>query len=412
MLKRTIISIDLKSFFAFCECLDKGYDPFTTPLIVCHPTHKGAMTLAISPYVKTLGVKSRTRVYNLPKNIKFLKVPPRMGLYAKKSNEVFNVYKKFFSKDDIHKYSIDEVFIDVTSYLNLYKKTPLELALFLLKEVKKETGLQAAAGIGPNIFLSKVAMDLEAKNNKNSIAEWTFEDVESKLWKITPLSKIWGIGTRMEKKFNNLGIFNVKDLANTNKNILKDKFGIIAVDLWKKVNGLDHTTISDLNKKPKNASISHSQVLYKDYYGDNIHIIIRETIDLLTKRLRDAKKRTGNITFKVKYSKNISGGFKKSITLDNTTKDGKEIFNICMNIFDQFYENKPIRQISIQLSNLCPDIGEQLSLFESFEEINIVNNKNNAIDFIKDKYGPNSLLRASSLLDDSTIIERNKKNGI
>ena len=224
---KTFIAIDLKSFFAFCECLDKNYDPFTTPLIVCHPTHRGAMTLAVSPYVKSLGVKSRTRVYDLPKNVKFIKVPPRMGLYAKKSSEVFNVYKEYFSENDIHKYSIDEVFIDVTSYLKLYKKTPRELALFLLSEVTRKTGLMAAAGIGPNIFMAKVAMDLEAKKNKDSVAEWFYTDIKDKLWGVTPLSKIWGIGPRMEANLNNLGIFTVKDLAHFNKNILKDKYGVL-----------------------------------------------------------------------------------------------------------------------------------------------------------------------------------------
>ena len=409
---KTFIAIDLKSFFAFCECLDKNYDPFTTPLIVCHPTHRGAMTLAVSPYVKSLGVKSRTRVYDLPKNVKFIKVPPRMGLYAKKSSEVFNVYKEYFSENDIHKYSIDEVFIDVTSYLKLYKKTPRELALFLLSEVTRKTGLMAAAGIGPNIFMAKVAMDLEAKKNKDSVAEWFYTDIKDKLWGVTPLSKIWGIGPRMEANLNNLGIFTVKDLAHFNKNILKDKYGVLGLELWNHSNGIDNSTIKDYNKEPKNASISHSQVLYKDYNGSNISIIIRETIDLLAKRLRDSKKRAGIITFKVKYSKSVSGGFKKSLRLDNPVKDENEMFNLCMNIFDQFYDNKPIRQISIQLSNLCADIGEQLSLFDTFEEITKKKKKNEAIDFIKEKYGTNSLLRASSLLDDSTIIERNKKNGI
>ncbi|MDD2409713.1 MAG: damage repair protein [Bacilli bacterium] len=408
--KRSIIAIDLKSFFAACECIERKLDMFTTPLIVCS-NNKGAMTLAVTPYLKKFGINGRTRIYDLPKNIKYLKVPPRMGLYHKKSNEVIKVYEEFISSEDMHIYSIDEVFLDVTNYLSLYKKTPYELALFLLEKVKEKTGLIATAGIGPNIILAKVAMDLDAKNNKNNIALWSFKDIKTKLWKIEPLSKMWGIGFRMEKNLNSLGIFSIKDLACFNKNILKEKYGVLGLELWNHANGIDLTTIIDLNKEPKNKSISHGQVLFKDYNEKNITLIIRETIDLLTKKLRETKKRTSSVCLSIKYSKNIGGGFSKRVKLDNLTKDSKDIYLVCMNIFDKYYEYLPIRQITIQLGGLIDDIGQQLSLFETYEEITTVNKTNQAIDFIKTKYGPNSILKASSLLDDSTIISRNIKNG-
>ena len=408
--KRSIIAIDLKSFFAACECIERKLDMFTTPLVVCS-NNKGAMTLAVTPYLKKFGIGGRTRIYDLPKKIKYLKVPPRMGLYQKKSNEVIKVYEEYISSEDMHIYSIDEVFLDVTNYLSLYKKTPYELAIFLLERVKEKTGLVATAGIGPNIILAKVAMDLDAKNNKDNIALWSFKDIKTKLWNIEPLSKMWGIGFRMEKNLNSLGIFSIKDLACFNKNILKEKYGVLGLELWNHANGIDLTTISDLNKEPKNKSISCGQVLFKDYNAKNITLIIRETIDLLTKKLRDTKKRTSSVCLSIRYSKNIGGGFSKRVKLDKLTKDSKDIYLVCMNIFDKYYNNLPIRQITIHLGGLIDDIGQQLSLFETYEEITTVNKANQAIDFIKEKYGPNSILNASSLLDDSTIISRNIKNG-
>lgn len=408
--KRSIIAIDLKSFFAACECIERNLDMYTTPLIVCS-NNKGALTLAVTPYLKNLGINSRSRIYDLPKNIKYLKVPPRMGLYQKKSKEVIKVYEEYISSEDMHIYSIDEVFLDVTNYLSLYKKTPYELALFILNKVKEKTGLVAAAGIGPNIILAKVAMDLDAKNSKNNIALWSFKDVKNKLWKIEPLSKMWGIGFRMEKNLNSLGIFSIKDLACFNKNILKEKYGILGLELWNHANGIDLTTVSDLNREPKNKSISHGQVLFKDYNAKNITLIMKETIDLLTKKLRDTKKSTSSVALSIRYSKSVGGGFTKRVKLDNLTKNSKDIYIVCMNIFDKYYNNLPIRQITIHLGNLVDDIGEQLSLFQSYEEITMVNKTNKAIDFIKAKYGPNSILKASSLLSDSTIISRNIKNG-
>lgn len=407
--KRSIIAIDLKSFFAACECIDRNLDMNKTPLIVCS-SNKGAITLAITPYLRNKGIKGRTRVYNLPKDINYIKVPPRMALYKRKSKEVIEIYKEFIAPEDIHIYSIDEVFLDVSNYLKLYKKNSLELAKIIIDTINKKTGLTAAAGIGPNIFLAKVAMDLDAKNNKDNIAVWTFKDVENKLWEIKPLSKIWGIGNKMEKNLNRLGIYTGEDLAKFNKNILIDKFGVIGLKLWNNLNGIDETTINKLNEKPKSRSISQSQMLYKDYDETNITLIIRETVEMLTRRLLKEKKRATSVTLTINYSKSVGGGFSGREKFSKLTNDSKSIFLTCINIFEKHYEYLPIRQVSVSLGDLVDDIGEQLSLFEPYEKVKKRNNQEEAIDYIKEKYGPNSLLKASSLLDDSTIKERNKKN--
>lgn len=411
-----IIAIDLKSFFASCECIERGLDPFTTPLVVCDPNRNGAITLAVTPFLKQFGVPGRCRVYelgnyNIPKHIKIIKAPPRMSLYIKKSKEVLSVYLEFVAKEDMHVYSIDEVFLDVSKYLKLYHKTSYELALDIINRIKEKTHLTTTAGIGPNLLLAKVAMDIEAKHNPNNIAIWSYEDVKDKLWPITPLSKMWGIGPRMEKNLNNLGLFTIGDIANYDKNKLKDKFGIMGLELWNHANGLDLSKISDFNEQARDKSISHSQVLFKDYNGENIQIIIRELIEVLTKRLRESNQQTSLIGLGISYSKDVGGGFYHMQKLDNSTTSEKVIYNVCQILFDKYYENLPIRKVSITLGKLSADNKVQLNLFESFENIKKEKNSNKAIDLIKNKYGNNSILKASSLLSDSTIISQNKKIG-
>ncbi len=162
---RHFLCIDLKSFFASCECIERGLNPFTTPLVVANKNQgNGAITLAVTPYLKSQGIKGRTRLYEIPKNIKYTIVNPRMKLYLEKSREVVGIYLDYVAKEDLHIYSIDECFLDVTDYLNLYKKTDYELALDILNKITKKTGLTATCGIGPNMLLAKVAMDIEAKH--------------------------------------------------------------------------------------------------------------------------------------------------------------------------------------------------------------------------------------------------------
>ncbi len=411
-INRNIICIDLKSFFASCECVERNLNPFTTPLVVAEPNRNGAITLAVTPYMKKLGVKSRGRIYEIPKNIKYITAQPKMSLYIEKSKEIVNIYLEYISPEDLHIYSIDECFLDVTDYLKLYNKTTYELAEDILKNIYIKTGLCATAGIGPNMLLAKVCMDIEAKNNSNFIAEWKYEDVETKLWKITPLSKMWGIGNRMEHNLNLLNIKTIGDLANYDKLKLKEKFGVIGEELWYHANGIDNSKISDFKRKPKEKSISNSQMLYKDYYNNEIILIIKEIASILLKRLRKEKLTTSRILLYISYSKNIGGGFSVSKKLDNQTNNENIIFQTLINIFNCNYEeNIPVRKIGISFGNLKNNNYLQLNLFENIEEIEKNNNINQAIDEINEKFGNNSILKATSLLKTSTIKERNNKIG-
>lgn len=409
--KRNIVVIDMKSFFATVECVERNLDPFTTPLVVAEPNRNGAMTLAVTPYMKSLGVGSRTRIYEIPSNIKYTTVPPRMSKYVEYSKKVVSIFQDFVSPEDIHVYSIDESFLDVTDYLKLYNLTDYQLTKKIIDTIYEKTGLLSSAGIGPNMLIAKIAMDTEAKHTKDGIAKWTYEDIPNKVWPISPLSEFWGIGRRMERNLNLLGIHTIGDLAHYDVKKLKNKYGIMGEELWNHANGIDLARIGDFNTSPKDKSYGHSQVLFKDYDDENIQIIVREMIEVLTFRLRKNHKRTSVIGFGIGYSQTYGGGFYHSRKLPTPTKDKDIIYEVCNTMFQKFYEDYPIRKVSISLGGLKDDNLEQLNLFESFEEKVKKENIDEAVDKIKNKYGKNSIIKASNLLKDSTIIERNKKIG-
>lgn len=412
-MERHILCIDLKSFFASVECVERGLDPFTTPLVVANKSQgNGAITLAVTPLLKKLGIKGRTRLYDIPKNIKYQIVNPRMALYIEKSKQVVQIYLDFISMEDLHIYSIDECFLDVTSYLKLYKMTDLELAEKILTTIYEKTGLTATCGIGENMLLAKLSMDIEAKHTKNGIAKWNKNDIKEKLWPIFPLSTMWGIGPRMEKKLNNLGIQTIGDLAHYDSFLLKKKFGIIGYELWCHANGIDDAVISQFHHMPKEKSISHSQVLFKDYYEEGILLILREMVEVLGMRLRENHLETSSISLSISYSKTVGSGFSHSTKLSCPTDLTSDITTICINIFESYYDGvSPIRKVSISFGGLTKSKGLQLDLFHSLETQEQEGKIQDAIQEVKKRFGKNSLNHASSLLSYSTILSRNEKIG-
>lgn len=408
MNERNIICIDLKSFFASVECVYRNLDPFTTPLVVADISRgDGAIALAVSPYLRNLGVESRSRVFTLPKNINIIYAKPRMSLYEKYSKDVINIYKSFISEEDIHVYSIDEVFMDVTDYLKYYKKTDYELALEIMETVRKKTGLTSTCGIGPNIFLAKIAMDTEAKHNKDFISKWTYSDIENKLWKIDKLSKIWGFGKNTEKKLNNLGIKTVQDINKYKRDFYIKRFGNVAGnDIWCKANGIDYTTVHDLNKHSREKSISMSQILYRDYNYEEILLTIIEMNDMLCKRLRDMNMTTRFVYLGISYSRDLCKSFSDTISLNTEENNTEKILEVLKHMYYRNVEDFPIRKVSISFSRLSECSMKQLSLFDKNEIKS--NSYHEVIDSINKKFGNVSLLRASSLLQNSTIKNREK----
>lgn len=409
-MNREILCIDIKSFFASVECAERGLDSFTTPLVVSDPKRKEkSICLAVTPYLKNMGVYSRSRVYELPKNIDIIYAPPRMKLYELYNKKMVKIYESFIDKNDILVYSIDECFLDVTNYLKYYNSSSYELAIKIMNKLKKELKLSSSCGIGPNMFLAKVALDIEAKTNKVGIARWTFKDVEAKLQEITPLSKIVGIGNRYEKHLNDLKIYKLKDIFKYSKEFYIKRFGKVAgTELYLKAQGIDYKTVQEENKRIRNKSISLSQVLLKDYNIEEAFLIIREMNDMLCRRLRSLSKETTKIHLFVNYSKEINKSFKTSINIESADDQ-----NIIIKEFKKLYykniEDLPIRQVGIAFSNLKDKSTTQLSIFDSY---NANDKYNKALDEIHKKYGPISILKASSLLETSTIKQREKRKNI
>ena len=407
MEKRTIAVIDLKAFYSYVECLDRGLDPWTTPLVVADKDRgTNTIVLSVSPYLKKQGIPSRCRIKELPRKFKYIYAVPRMERYLEKSANVIDVLYHFVAEDDVHVYSIDEAFVDLTTYLSYYKKTPLQMVTTIINQIKDETGLQATAGIGDNFFLAKVALDIYAKKARNGIAKLSANEIKEKLWPITPLSKVWSIGPRTEAKLNKMNIFTVKDIATSNIDYLKSKFGVMGEQLWRHANGIDEADIHE-NYEPKERSFSLGQVLFRDYKKDEAITIIREMVDTLTSRMRNEDKMCNTVSIYIGYSKNM-GGFAKRSTLLSATDDSKVILEALLEIYHQSIKDLPIRNIGIYYGALVPASHQQLSIFEDEKKQIDRHNLQKAVDKLHSKYGNNSVLRASSLLEESTIRERNE----
>lgn len=407
---RNIAVIDLKAFYSYVECIDRGLDPWKTPLIVADKERgTNTIVLSVSPFLKKKGIPSRLRVKELPKKFDYIFATPRMERYIEKSSEVVGIMLDFFDASDIHVYSIDEAFIDMTSYLSYYKKTPLQMVEMIINEITKRTGLMATAGIGDNFFLAKVALDVYAKQEKNGIATMRMKDVKTKLWPITPLSKIWGIGERTEQKLNKMGIFTVENLANSNRDYIHSRFGIMGDQLIDHANGIDEADIHEVYI-PKETSLSIGQVMHKDYSIKEAPIIIREMCDDLALRMRNENKMTSVVSLFIGYSKNI-GGFSRQMSLLSATDNTDVLYNALMEIFNKYAVDMPIRHFGLNFGKLSVANVQQLNLFEDERKQASNRDLQLTIDEIHNRYGKNMLLRASALTEGSTIIERHNQIG-
>lgn len=411
--KKVIAVIDMKSFYSSVECVERGLDPFSTPLAVTDLSRKEAsIVLSVTPYLKSIGVPSVCRRKDLPKHIKnMIYATPRMGLYVKKSAEIVSIFLDFVGLDDVHTYSIDESFLDLTPYLKLYKSTPYELAKKILKRIKDQTGLTATCGLGSNMFLAKVADDIYGKKDPNFIGEIYTNEIKEKLWPIKPLNKIWGISQGYLARLNRIGIYSVKDLATYPKEKLVKLFGVLGEELHNHANGIDETNIRE-KYIPVNKAISNGQVLMKDYTKKGALLVLKEMNDDLCFRLRENGKKTSVIHLAVGYSLSSEDlGFSKELTLSFPTNNNKEIYEGIKYLFDKYTENKPIRRLGISFSHLVNPTFEQLDLFKDYKEYDKENTLYDFIDLIQEKYGKNKLLKLDSKKEDSTIKERHNQIG-
>ncbi|MCR5332752.1 MAG: damage repair protein [Bacilli bacterium] len=410
-MKKSIAVIDMKAFYSFVECVDRGLNPFTTPLAVVDPSRgEGTIVLSVSPFLKEMGVPSRCRKRELPNLKDMVFATPRMEMYVEKSAEIVSIVMEFVGEDDIHVYSIDEMFVNLGPYLDSCKLTSRQLVRKIQKTIYDRTKLVATAGIGENMLMAKLALDLDGKKKPPFISEWKKEDIPTKLWPVAPLSKMWGISRGYEQKLNNLGVFTVGQLAQTPKTLLKEKFGIMGEQLWEHANGIDNTNIRD-KYTPQENSFTLGQVLHEDYTPKEAEMLIQEMNDDLSSRLRSHGQKTSVVGLMIRYDYDHPGGFAHQSKLDYPTDDTEVLYNELLLLFRQHIGKSLTRGISISYGKLSSSKYDQLSLFEDEKTSAERKALQKVMDEVKNKYGQNSVLRGSSLLKKSTAKERHNQIG-
>lgn len=486
---RTYICIDLKSFYASVECIERGLDPLNTNLVVADTKRtEKTICLAVTPSLKSFGIPGRARLFEVNQKLKeinaerkwqnfskkfngksylkselnvhkdlavsYIAAAPRMAYYIKYSVEIYKIYLKYFAKEDIHIYSIDEVFIDVTPYLKIYNKSPLNLAEDVTKDILSATGITATVGIGTNLYLCKIAMDIVAKHitpNKDGacIAELDEISYRKLLWSHRPLTDFWRVGKGYSKKLEEQGLYTMGDIARCsidNEEVLYKMFGVNAQLLIDHAWGWEPCTIKDIKSYvPENTSISSGQVLNRPYKYTEGKLIIHEMADALALELVSKKLITNQIVIDVGYDienikKNFNGIIKTdrysravpksahgSINLEYTSSS-KAIINSVLELFEKIVNSEfTIRRINISANQLIKEFVfknkkgfEQLDLFSDYDEDKkqiekeqIYNERQiqESIIDLKKRYGKNSILKGMNFLEGATARERNRQIG-
>lgn len=408
------LCIDLKSFYASVECVERGLDPFEVNLVVADPDRGGgAITLAATPAIKKLGVPSRGRIYEIPEGIEYIVAKPRMHVYMEYSTKIYSIFLKHIAPEDIHVYSIDEAFLDVTPYLELYGLTPKQLARKILDDIYNETGITATVGIGTNLFLTKVALDITAKHTPENMGYLDEELFRQQLWHHTPLTDIWMIGVGTANHLARLGITDLYGITQFPEYILYREFGINAEILIDHAWGKEPVEIKDIKSyRPKANSISNSQILFEDYNYKDAYLILKEMVDTNVLTLTEKHLVTDHISLFIGYSKDKRKASRGSCKITNRTNS----YRILMEEFRLLYQkivdpNYPIRQIGISLGNVRDEIYEQYDLFADFEEIEKERKLQQTLVDIRNKFGKNAVLKGMNFLDKGTARYRNTTIG-
>ena len=495
--RRAYIAIDLKSFYASVECVERGLDPLTTNLVVANPSRtEKTICLAVSPPLKSYGVPGRPRLFEVIQRIRevneerrrrapgrqfrdkswrndelkadpslavsYLVAPPRMAHYMKWSTQIYQIYLRYVAPEDIHVYSIDEVFMDVTEYLGIYKVSPRELAKRIIRTVLKETGITATAGIGTNLYLCKVAMDIVAKHvpadrDGVRIAELDERRFRHELWSHQPLTDFWRVGRGTAKKLEQYGMCTMGDIAlcsEKNEDLLYKLFGKNAELLIDHAWGWEPCTVADIKAyKPSTNSISTGQVLACPYTADKARLVVREmadqlVLDLVSKgfvtdrlvltvgydidNLNDPARRIHyhGKTETDRYGRTLPKSAHGTQSLGELTSSTRKLMDAATTLFDRIIDpNLLIRRMYLVADHILPESDapqparcEQLDLFTDYaaeqerrraEQAALERERKlqQAALAIKSKYGKNALLKGMNLEEGATAIERNGKIG-
>lgn len=494
MANKAYIAIDLKSFYASVECVDRGLDPLDTNLVVADPTRtEKTICLAVSPSLKSYGIPGRARLFEAIQKVRevnaqrkykapghsfsheshfhselikdpsaeltFITAPPRMAHYMEVSTRIYNVYLKYIAPEDIHVYSIDEVFIDATDYLKTYGLTPRELAMKMVLDVLETTGITATTGIGTNLYLCKIAMDIYAKHcepDKNGVRIAELDEMSYRriLWNHRPLTDFWRVGRGISKKLEEHGMYTMGDVARCsvgresdyyNEDLLYKLFGVNAELLIDHAWGWEPTEISDIKSyRPESSSLSSGQVLQEPYEFSKAKLVLKEMADLLSLELVSKRIVTDQIVLTVGYDieslkKSYSGAVEtdrygrkipktahSSENIGRYTSSTKLICETAMKLFDRIVDKELlVRRMYIVANHIITENDAekereyiQLNLFsdtgkQEAEENELKKEKDmqKAILKIKSKYGKNSIIKGMNLKEGATALERNRQIG-
>ena len=415
MAERYYLCIDLKSFYASVECVERGLDPMTTNLAVADSERsEKTICLAITPAMKKLGIKNRCRVFEIPENVEYIMAEPRMKLYIDYAAEIYAVYLKYIAKEDIHVYSIDEVFIDVTAYLPLYNMTARELGKTLMDAVYQKTGIRANCGIGTNLYLAKVALDITAKHSDDFIGYLDESGYCEKLWDYKPITDFWRVGSGTARRLAAHGIYTMRGITKADEDMLYKVFGIDAELLIDHAWGRESTTMEDIKKyKPKTSCISSGQVLMCDYDAEDAELIVKEMMDLLCLELSDKNLAAKSVTLRVGYSNKLKVDAANGTTAFETeTNLSSDMIPAVVKLYRRIINTRyKVRRINITCNNVIENYSPQISLFEEPEKAEKSREIQKTLVRLKKQFGKNAVFKAMDLDEKATTRERNRQIG-
>lgn len=410
MPNRNIMCIDMKSFYASAIAMLEGLDIFKDPIAVIGSFNQpGSVVLAASPAMKErFKIKTGNRLFEIPKHPDIKLFEPKMNFFLQMSMTITELIANYVPIDAIHVYSVDESFVDLTGTEKLWG-TAEETAKEIQRAILDQFNVPSAVGMGPNMLMAKLALDLEAK--KTGFARWTYDDVQTKLWRVHPLSEMWGIGKQMERNLNNMGIYTVGGLANADLESLEKRFGVMGSQLFYHAWGIDYSKLGEPLVKNPSLSFGKGQMLMRDYHNrQDISVVLLEMCEDVMKRARDNGFVGRTISLGLSYSqKAMTKGFHRSRTIDVPTNETLVMYKICMDLLDEHFAGEPARQLSVRISNLEQEHSIQLDLFDERKpQRQIIGH---TMDAIRNRFGATSILRAVSYTKAGTAIKRDRLVG-
>lgn len=413
--RRKILAIDSKSFYASVEAISVNLNPLTAVLVVMSTAENAGrgLILAASPMAKKLfGLSNVSRAYEVPIHDPRLIIrQPRMNYYIRVNKQVNDIFRNFVADEDLHIYSIDESFLDVTDsweYLRAQYGSDLtlkRLGRIIQRELREKIGLYLSVGIGDSLAMAKLALDLEAKSAPDLLGEWHFEDLAEKLWPQTKLDDVWSIGRRTAKRLYRLGIMSMGDLAMVDPEVLYKEFGVKGHELFALAWGIDRSRITDKHHA-KEHSLSNGQVLPRNYQtAAEISNVIREMAEQIASRLRAEKLVAGQVSLSISFSRNTTGGLNGRSNIIPTNRT-VAIVDALEEIFQQKYQGESVRNIYVGASKTGPAGMEQGDLFVSYDEDMKQQKLDQTVDRIRKKYGITSIVKSASLTQGGTMIGR------